>query len=144
MLSQKSPFGVSVVRQASRHTLPAFSVAGLSRIASAVGMNSTLCTLPMRTHAATALAAQNNVNLYRPHTIPQLNCRWLSTHPICDPIDCEIANDLSTEEFDSECVCVCMRFFHPYTMHTIVVTCTNVSHDVTCACRCLQIRLSSA
>lgn len=91
------------MRQSSRHSLPASSFAALTRIASSFGINSTTRTLHSP-HVINAFAVHNKPSYHRPYTTsPQLNIRWLSTHPICDPIDYDIAKDLSAEEFDSEC-----------------------------------------
>lgn len=143
MLSHQSTLvSASAIRQASRHTLPASSIA-LSRIVSSIELHSNVTvrrTLHSRAHVATTLLAQNNLYLHRSHTFhphSQWNHRWLSTHPICENIDCEIAKDLSAEEFDSKCIV-------PLSSIIKCITLTQVSHHILCICRCLQICLPSA
>lgn len=115
MISQKAASLPSAIRAGCSRHIPASSVA-LSRTmamrkGSAVNVN-------LGHRFLTTSPRQSDPLFIRGHpTYPPLNRRWLSSHPICENIDCNIAKDLSPEEFDSKLSCNTIQV-RLYTLHS--------------------------
>mmetsp|Transcript_21949 Transcript_21949/g.33918 ORF Transcript_21949/g.33918 Transcript_21949/m.33918 type:complete len:743 (+) Transcript_21949:62-2290(+) len=114
------------------HQVPASSVA-FSRIISASQCrrnNSSISRTPSRPRFFATAARTNTAYYNRPH--PSLiGSRRLSTHPICDPINSNIAKDLSPEEYDQAYKFVYFQHDHPHgpwlkTLHNA----QNVLHGI--------------
>ena len=121
MLSQRAARSLPsvVMKHGSRH-LPASSMA-LSRIVSMHhctrgNVSSSIKSPPPR---LLCTAAQHDVISNRPLPVvpPHYSAlnqhRWLSSHPICENIDSNIAKDLSSEEFDNAYKYIYHQHNHP-------------------------------
>lgn len=127
MLSQRAASSLPsvVMKHGSRH-LPASSMA-LSRIVSMHHCNrsnvsSSIQSSPRLLYTAAPrllyTAGQHDIVSNRPLPVPPhysaLNQhRWLSSHPICENIDSNIAKDLSSEEFDNAYKYIYHQHNHP-------------------------------
>jgi len=120
MLSQRAASSLPsvVMKHGSRH-LPASSMA-LSRIVSMHHCNRSnvsssiqssprlLCTLGQHD-----IMISNRPLPVPPHYSALNQHRWLSSHPICENIDSNIAKDLSSEEFDNAYKYIYHQHNHP-------------------------------
>ena len=96
------------------HTVPASSVA-FSRIISArqCRRNSSSSRAPSRPRFF-ATAARRNTTYYDKLNPSLIGSRRLSTHPICDPINSNVAKNLSPEEYDQAYKFVYNQHAHPH------------------------------
>ena len=119
MLSQRAASSLPsvVMKHGSRH-LPASSMA-LSRIVSMhhcsrSNVSSSIQSSPRLLYTAWQHDIVSNRPLPVPPHYSALNQhRWLSSHPICENIDSNIAKDLSSEEFDNAYKYIYHQHNHP-------------------------------
>lgn len=94
------------------HQVPASSLA-ISRIISARQCRRSSCIAPSHPRFFATTASRITSYHNKPH-LAMIEPRRLSTHPICDPINSNIAKDLSPEEYDQAYKFVYHQHAHPH------------------------------